>query len=150
MGRDLHSSQEMVVTPTIEDLHVGSGKLLEDGDKVTIQYSVCDAQHHEFANSLKRGMPFTMLVGGRNSDPLVSVALAGMHVGGSRRAMVSADILPDGIGSIVPPRTDLIVWVHVIAAKSTNLAKVESPNAERTQGALEVPRVTARHGAART
>ena len=136
-------------TAVTVDLKIGAGKAIEDGDKVTIQYRVCDSAKRELANSMKRGMPFTLIFGGRNSDPLVSVALAGMHVGGSRYTVLPAESLPAGIGSIVPPKTDLTVWVHVIAAKPLKGAKVESANAERAQGAMEVPRVAAHHGSAR-
>ena len=135
--------------PINVDLRVGQGKLIEDGDKVTIQYRVCNQYKKELANSMKRGMPYTLVVGDRNSDSLVSVTLAGMHVGGSRYTVLPAESLPDGIGSIVPAKTDLTIWVHVIAAKSVKGAKVESPNAERAQGAVEVPRAVAHNGPAR-
>ncbi len=131
------------------DLRVGQGKLVEDGDKVTIQYRVWDPNKKELANSMKRGMPYTLVFGGRNSDPLVSVTLAGMHVGGSRYTVLPAEQLPGGIGSIVPANTDLTIWVHVIAAKALNTAKVESSNAERAQGAVEVPRAVAHDGPTR-
>jgi FKBP-type peptidyl-prolyl cis-trans isomerase len=136
-------------TPVNVDLKVGQGKLVEEGDKVTIQYRVCDPNKKELANSMKRGMPYTLIFGGRNSDPLVAVTLAGMHVGGSRYTVLPAESLPEGIGSIVPANTDLTVWVHVIAAKALKAGKVESPNAERAQGAVEVPRAVAHDGPTR-
>ena len=138
------------VKPVIVDIRVGEGKLVEQGDRVTIHYRVTDPGKKELANSMKRGLTYTMVFGGRNSDPLVMVALAGMHVGGSRYAKLPAEMFATGIGSIVPPRTDLTVWVHVIAAATWKGAKVESSNAERAQGAMEVPRVAAHNGSART
>jgi hypothetical protein len=131
------------------DIRVGWGRLIEDGDKVTIQYRVTDTNKKEFANTMKRGMPFTLLYGDRNSDPLVSVVLDGMRIGGSRYVEMPASALPTGVGSIVPSNTDLTIWVHVIAAKKVREPKVESAHAERAQGAVEVPRATARYGAAR-
>ena len=135
--------------PINVDLRIGQGKILEEGDQVTIQYRVCGAFKKELANSMKRGMPFTLIFGGRNSDPLVSVTLAGMHVGGSRYTVLPAESLPDGIGSIVPAKTDLTIWVHVIEAKASSVSKVESPHVERAQGAVEVPRAVAHDGSAR-
>lgn len=135
--------------PVNVDLRVGTGKLIEEGDRVTIQYRVCGAYKKELANSMKRGMPYTLVYSSRNSEPLVSVTLAGMHVGGSRYTVLPAESLPDGIGSIVPAKTDLTIWVHVIEAKGTDTAKVESAHVERAQGAVEVPRAFAHNGSAR-
>ena len=135
---------------TVVEDHIGDGKLLEEGDKITIQYQVRDSLNRELANSTKRGLPYTLIVGTRNSDRLVSVALAGMHAGGMRTALVPADLIPQGIGSIVPPKTDLHLWIYVIAAKAFNPPKVESLHAERTQGTVEVPRTIAHNGSTRT
>ena len=135
---------------TVVEEHVGTGKLVEDGDKITIQYKVRDSLDRELANSYKRGMAYTILVGSRNSDPLVSVALAGIHAGGIRTALIPSDVVPKGIGSIIPPKTDLHLWIYVIAAKAMDSPKVESTYAERTQGTVEVPRTLAHHGSART
>ncbi|MDR3688572.1 MAG: FKBP-type peptidyl-prolyl cis-trans isomerase [Fimbriimonas sp.] len=133
----------------VSDDHIGGGKLLEAGDKITIQYRVWDSLNREIANSTKRGLPYTLIVGMRNSDPLVSVALPGMRAGGIRTVSVPAEYFPDGIGGIVPARTDLHLWINVIAAKAQGPAKVESANAERTQGTLEVPGALAHNGPAR-
>ena len=145
--------QDDLVAPqgvtTVED-RVGTGKLLELGDKITIQYRVWDSLNRELADSTKRAMPYTLVIGMGNSDPLVSVALPGMHAGGIRTASIPASLVPEGIGSIVPPKTDLHLWIYVIAAKATGVPKVESPHAERTQGTVEVPRAPVHDGAART
>jgi hypothetical protein len=144
-----HSVAKDVREPINVDIRVGEGRLIGEGDRVTIQYRVCGAYKKELANSMKRGMPYTLIYSSRNSEPLVSVTLAGMHVGGSRYTVLPAESLPDGIGSIVPAKTDLTIWVHVIEAKTTDSAKVESPHVERAQGAVEVPRAVAHNGSAR-
>ena len=131
------------------DIRIGQGKLVEVGDEVTIEYRVCDQGQREYGNSMKRGMPFTLEYGGRNSDPLVSVALSGMRVGGNRYVVLPGDSFAEGIGSIVPPKTDLTIWVHVVSAKAGKAAKVESPYVERAKGTVEVPRAVAHNGSAR-
>ena len=128
----------------------GKGKLIASGDKITIQYQVKDGLNHELASSRKRGMPFTLVVGERNSDPLISVALTGMREGGIRLVLIPSSAIPQGIGSIVPPKTDLRLWINVVAAKAYDLTKVESSHVERTQGTVAVPRTSAHHGRART
>jgi len=143
---DMNSSNRIV----FQDQYVGNGKLIEAGDKITIEYRVWAETNRELADSKKRGLPFTLIVGARNSDPFVSVALPGMHAGGIRTAVIPADFAPEGVGSIIPAKTDLHLWIYVIAAKPTNLPKVDSIHAERTQGTLEVPRTSARDGRART
>jgi|GEM_PF-1958951 len=128
----------------------GKGRLVESGDKITIQYQVKDGLNRELASTCKRGMTYTLVVGERNSDRLLSVALTGMKVGGIRLVLIPSNSVPQGIGSIVPPKTDLRLWINVVAAKAYSLAKVESSHVERTQGTLAVPGTSAHHGGART
>ncbi len=134
----------------VTDEFQGSGKLVEEGDKITIQYRVWDSLDRVLADSAKRGMPFTLVVGQRNSDPLVSVVLAGMHSGGVRTAWIPAELIPEGLGSIVPPKTDLHLWIFVLAAKAYISPKVDTTRAERIKGTVEVSRVAIHHGSTRT
>jgi len=150
----------------IED-RPGSGKLIEDGDKVVIQYRVWDVNGRELADTSKRGMPFTMVIGQRNSDKLLTVALAGMHAKGVRTADIPAELVPAGLGSVIPANSDLHIWIFAVAAKPASApdtatqggrpvkiapkpAKVESKHVERTKGTVQVPGATAHNGPART
>jgi len=131
--------------------NAGDGEPIATGSLVTVSYVVKDGLGHELANSNKRGMPFTFQFGDRTADPMFSAAVEGMAKGGERTVWIPWTAVGPGVGGIVPPRTDLQLWVHVESVTGLKASpKVKSGNAKGASGTLAVPGAAGQHGPART
>lgn len=97
-----------------QDLIIGTGQSVSFGQKVTIHLLVADATGREYANTKKRGLPYSFRCEESSSDPMNQWIL-GMKVGGQRRLNLTPDESA-GYAQIVPSNTPLVVVVTVLRA----------------------------------
>ena len=104
---------QMSMTPH-EELVVGSGQAIGNGQKLTVHLLVSDSTGREYTNTKKRGLPYSFMYEESSTDAL-NQWLMGMRVGGQRRLTLSADASAP-FSQIVPANTPLVVFVTVLRA----------------------------------
>jgi FKBP-type peptidyl-prolyl cis-trans isomerase len=88
-------------TVTTKDIVVGLGETVQLGDRVTVQFEAKDERGRELANTLKRGLSYSFLLGDRSLPPFWTQGLSGMKKGGKRIVVANP---PDAYGvDGVPP-----------------------------------------------
>lgn len=105
----------------VEDLTVGTGAEVKDGDSVKVHYKGTTAQTQlKFDSSYDTGEPVTFAL----SDVIAGFkeGLIGMKVGGKRRIIIPSDKAygSTGYGYIIEPDTDLIFEVELIEVNPAN------------------------------
>ncbi|MEZ0326030.1 MAG: hypothetical protein ACAH95_08985 [Fimbriimonas sp.] len=84
---------------------VGNGQVIESGRGAKLEFELFDGLGRLLQSSGQRGQQFTYVPGA--GDPLLDAALSGMQEGGERVVIFSPDRFPSGLGSLVPPQTEL-------------------------------------------
>lgn len=97
-----------------EELVIGSGPSVGNGQRLTVHLLVSDATGREYTNTKKRGLPYSFKYDETSTDAL-NQWLVGMKVGGQRRIMLPAEAT-SGFAQIVPANTPLVVVVTVLRA----------------------------------
>lgn len=102
-----------------ETLAEGSGPAAKVGTRVTVHFVVTAPDGSVVADSERRGLPFTFVVGEAPTMPLWERVVPWMRVGGTRRAVATPDLVagPDGNLPAVPGDLPLTVTVTLIAVK---------------------------------
>jgi FKBP-type peptidyl-prolyl cis-trans isomerase len=95
------------------DTKIGDGETPVLGQTLTASFTLTDGLGRVLADSEQRGLPFSFRYGSPDVDPLLGAAVEEMRIGSERRVVFSPDFLPNGIGGIVPPKTDLILRVRL-------------------------------------
>lgn len=100
----------------IRDLERGSGIEAARGDRVTVHIQAETTDGREIADTVKRGLGFTFVIGRGDEMPFLSPGVAGMAVGGVRRIDVPAALAAGQRGNVpvIPPDTALIVTVRLV------------------------------------
>ncbi len=102
----------------IDDVVVGTGDAVEDGDTVSVHYVGTLQDGTEFDNSEKRGTPFEFRVGEGRVIKGWEEGLVGMKVGGERILVIPPDMAygKNGIGPI-PGNATLVFKIELLAIK---------------------------------
>lgn len=121
-------SAQSVVTPTPEinmedlkkeDIVVGKGPEVKDGDTVSVNYKGTLTDGKEFDNSYKRGQPFEFKVGAGKVIKGWDLGLVGMKVGGKRKLTIPSALGygERGAGTSIPPNSTLVFEVELLKIK---------------------------------
>lgn len=104
----------------------GTGATATAGSDVTVHYTgwlydekAQDMCGEEFDSSVKRGQPFTFLLGAGQVIRGWDDGVAGMQVGGKRRLLIPSDYGygQDGAGGAIPPNASLVFEVELLDVK---------------------------------
>jgi hypothetical protein len=94
------------------DEQIGSGQLLGPGRSAKLEFELYDGLGRLLQSSSQRGQQVTYVPG--SGDLLLDVATLGMAEGSARRLWFSPDRFPAGIGSLVPPQTELMLQIRAV------------------------------------
>lgn len=102
------------------------------GDRVTIHFTASLLDGRTLADTERRGLPYTFVVG---IEPLIrpfDLLVRGMAVGDEKVVEVTADEAygADGVPPIVPPSASLKVRIRLLRIVGPSPPKVESRDAE--------------------
>lgn len=102
----------------IDDVKVGTGEEVKDGDVVSVHYIGTLQSGEEFDNSRKRGQPFEFKVGGGQVIKGWDQGLVGMKVGGQRVLVIPPELAygEAGIGPI-PGNATLVFMIELMDIK---------------------------------
>lgn len=100
----------------IEDVKIGEGEAVKDGDSVSVHYIGTLQDGSEFDNSKKRGAPFQFEVGASEVIKGWDEGLVGMKVGGQRILVIPPDKAygENGIGPI-PGGATLVFAIELLS-----------------------------------
>ncbi|MCX7799875.1 MAG: FKBP-type peptidyl-prolyl cis-trans isomerase [Fimbriimonadales bacterium] len=104
---------------TSQEIVAGSGPAAQAGDVVTVQIVAQTTDGRVLADTRRRGLAFTFLLGGGEVEPWMEAAVRGVRSGGVRRFLLSPEEAygEDGLPPIVPPRTRLVVSLTVVSIR---------------------------------
>ncbi len=102
----------------IDDIVVGTGEAVKEGDTVSVHYVGTLQDGMEFDNSQKRGEPFEFTVGEGRVIKGWEEGLVGMKVGGQRILVIPPDMGygKNGIGPI-PGNATLVFKIELLTIK---------------------------------
>lgn len=105
-------------TMNIDDVTIGTGPTVENGDTVAVHYSGTLQDGTEFDSSIKRGTPFEFTVGAGQVIAGWEEGLVGMQVGGERVLVIPPEKAygEQGIGPI-PPNATLVFTIKLLEIK---------------------------------
>ena len=107
-----------VKTMVIDDIKIGDGAEVKNGDTVSVHYVGTLQNGTEFDNSNKRGAPFEFTVGGGQVIKGWEEGLVGMKVGGQRILVIPPEKAygANGIGPI-PGNATLVFAIELLEIK---------------------------------
>jgi FKBP-type peptidyl-prolyl cis-trans isomerase len=102
----------------IDDVKIGTGKVVEDGDVVVVDYIGTFQGGVEFDNSKKRGVPFEFKVGGGMVIEGWEKGVLGMKVGGQRILVIPPELAygERAVGPI-PANSTLVFSIELLGVK---------------------------------
>ena len=102
----------------IDDVRIGTGEEVVEGDTVTVHYIGTLQNGQEFDNSNKRGEPFTFTVGEGKVIKGWEDGILGMKTGGSRILVIPAELGygKDGYGPI-PGGANLVFAIELLGVE---------------------------------
>ncbi|OHA34767.1 MAG: hypothetical protein A2928_02895 [Candidatus Taylorbacteria bacterium RIFCSPLOWO2_01_FULL_45_15b] len=109
----------------IEDIVVGTGEAVANGDLAVVHYTGTLEDGTKFDSSLDRGEPFGFIVGQGRVISGWEQGVIGMKEGGKRRLIIPPELAygPTGAGNgVIPPNAKLFFDIELI--------QVERPPAE--------------------
>lgn len=101
----------------IEDLQVGEGIEVANGDQVTVHYTGWLIDGTKFDSSLDRGKPFTFELGARQVIQGWDRGVRGMQVGGIRRLTIPPELAYGDRavgGGLIPANSTLVFEVKLL------------------------------------
>jgi FKBP-type peptidyl-prolyl cis-trans isomerase FkpA len=103
----------------IEEIKVGTGKAVKDGDKVVIHYTGWFTDGTKFDSSLDRNQPFETPIGVGYVIKGWDLGIVGMQVGGKRKLTIPYQLGYGeyGIEPDIPPFATLIFEVELLGIK---------------------------------
>lgn len=102
----------------VNDVMLGTGKEVEKGDTVEVNYIGTLQNGQQFDNSYQKGKPFSFTVGEKKVIPGWEQGILGMKVGGQRILVVPASMAygKDGYGPI-PGGATLVFAIELLSVK---------------------------------
>ena len=101
----------------IEDLQVGEGLEVANGDQVTVHYTGWLIDGTKFDSSLDRGKPFTFKLGARQVIQGWDSGVRGMQVGGIRKLTIPPELAYGDRavgGGLIPANSTLVFEVKLL------------------------------------
>ena len=101
----------------IEDLQVGEGIEVANGDQVTVHYTGWLIDGTKFDSSLDRGKPFTFKLGARQVIQGWDSGVRGMQVGGIRKLTIPPELAYGDRavgGGLIPANSTLVFEVKLL------------------------------------
>lgn len=118
LGNNMTNTQPKFdpVKLNIEDLKIGGGDEVKNGDKVYVHYSGWLVDGTKFDSSLDRGQPFSFTVGQGQVIAGWEQGLLGMKVGGKRKLVIPAawGYGASGVPGVIPPNSILIFEIELL------------------------------------
>lgn len=122
------NTSEVVISPTpginmenlkIEDIVVGKGNEVKEGDTVSVNYKGTLTDGKEFDNSYSRGEPFEFTVGAGEVIKGWDLGLVGMKLGGKRKLTIPSELGygERGAGTDIPPNSTLVFEIELLGIK---------------------------------
>jgi peptidylprolyl isomerase len=109
-----------IETMTTEDLVVGDGPVIADGQNAVVQITLLRADDaSQLTTTYEAGQPFVFVMGQQQVIPGLEQTVTGMHIGGRREAHVPyADAFGDAgkPDSGLPAKTDVVLVVDLVNA----------------------------------
>jgi peptidylprolyl isomerase len=112
------------------DITPGDGAEAQPGQFYTVHYTGWLASDGtKFDSSLDRNQPYTFQQGVHGVIPGWDEGFAGMHVGGKRRLFIPYQLAygERGRPPVMPPKSDLIFDIQLLAAGDTEPQSAEPP-----------------------
>lgn len=109
----------------VEVIQTGSGVTAQPGDLVTVHFVVKTLEGKELANTVKRGMPFTVELA--SSGSFWTAAVAGLRPGGVAKLRANTALFfgRSGVLPIIPPDTMIEAELTLLRIQKVVLAKKE-------------------------
>ena len=119
LGIVLGAGLQALTPPVARDIVKGSGLPVQAGDVVTVNFEVRAKNGKELASTVKRGLPYSFVIGDPREPAMWSDALRGMKAGGERRLTVTPEKAfgADGVPTIVPPRASLSLHLWLVRVR---------------------------------
>ena len=116
--KDASTSKGELVKLVIDDVRIGLGAEVKNGDTVTVHYIGTTQDGVRFDSSYERGEPFSFTVGAGMVIQGWEKGLIGMKVGGQRILVIPAEMAYGNrqVGSI-PANAPLVFAVELLSAK---------------------------------
>ena len=114
------------------DVQPGTGDPVTPGEFLTVQYTGWLASDGtKFDSSVDRNQPFPFRQGTHQVIPGWDEGFAGMRVGGKRRLFIPYQLAygEDGRPPVIPPKSDLIFDIELVAASATPPGEAPAPPA---------------------
>lgn len=100
----------------IEDVKIGEGRAVQEGDSVSVHYIGTLQDGTEFDNSKKRGKPFDFEVGAGQVIKGWDEGLVGMKVGGQRILVIPSDKAYGDAGfGPIPGKATLVFAIELLS-----------------------------------
>jgi len=105
----------------IEDISVGEGVEVGEGDFVTVHYTGTLTDGAKFDSSIDRGEPFSFKVGAGEVIEGWDKGLLGMKVGGKRKLIIPSELGygQEGAGGDIPPNSTLIFEIELLKVEKS-------------------------------
>jgi len=115
----MQPSDDTVTELAIEDLKVGTGAEVKNGNAVTVDYKGTLTDGKQFDSSYDRGEPFSFKVGEGSVIAGWDQGLLGMKVGGKRKLTIPSSLGYGEAGSppVIPPNATLIFEIELLGVK---------------------------------
>jgi len=104
----------------IEDIKVGEGSEVIEGNEVSVHYTGTLTDGKKFDSSLDRGQSFSFTVGERQVIEGWDKGLLGMKVGGKRKLTIPPEMGygAQGAGGDIPPNSTLVFEIELLEIKT--------------------------------
>lgn len=116
--KDASTSTGELVKLVTDDVRIGTGAEVAEGDTVTVHYIGTTQDGVRFDSSYERGTPFSFTVGAGTVIQGWEKGLIGMKIGGQRILVIPSEMAYGNrqVGAI-PPNSPLVFAVELLAIK---------------------------------
>lgn len=100
----------------VDDVVLGAGEAVKDGDKVTVHYVGTLQNGQQFDNSYSKGSPFSFVVGEGKVITGWDQGIVGMKVGGQRVLVIPSDLAYGDAGfGPIPGKSTLVFAIELLS-----------------------------------
>ena len=116
-------------TLKIEDLRIGTGSAVKEGDTVVIHYEGKLSNGQVFDSSYKRNAPFETEIGVGRVIEGWDKGLLGMKIGGKRKLTIPPNLGygEKGVPNVIPPNANLLFELELIDIKTPVISPTNEP-----------------------
>ncbi|MEK9178648.1 MAG: FKBP-type peptidyl-prolyl cis-trans isomerase [Patescibacteria group bacterium] len=130
--QQISPTQPPSTTLKIEDIRIGTGSAVKEGDTVIIHYEGKFANGQVFDSSYKRNTPFETEIGVGRVIEGWDKGLLGMKIGGKRKLTIPPNLGygARGVQNVIPPNAVLIFDVELLDIKISEPTPTPTEEAE--------------------